>query len=317
VTNVFAYDRAAGTVTLLSHSEGQPARPGDHYSFFESLSADGRFVVLSSRARDLLTGVQPTQPGDRALYVYDRAAGKPVLISHATLMYPHLGISAAISADGRFVAFQSYLHDLVPGQAGDLGSIDVYLYDRLAGTTRLVSHAPGASTTSAYSGEEPPAISGHGRFVVYAARPPGAQHRNIFLFDQLSGQVQLVSRSRQGEEASGDCSQARISADGRYVAFASRADDLTADPVTAVGSPPAMADNVYLYDRVTMTTTLVSRSFRPPYGGGNLGSTGPVLSGSGGFVLFDSLASNLVPGDFNRSQKGGSLSDVFLYSPTP
>ncbi len=316
VTNVFAYERAAGTVALLSHAEGHPARPGDHYSFFESLSADGRSVVISSRARDLLTGVQPTQPGDRALYLYDRVTGKPALISHATVMYPHLGVSAEISADGRFVAFQSYLHDLVPGQAGDLHSIDVYLYDRLAGTTRWVSHAPGASTTPELSGEEPPAISGDGSFVVYAARPPGAQHRNIFLFDRISGQVQLVSAGTQGEEANGSCSRPRIAADGRYIAFASQATNLTADPITAIGSPPIAPINIYLYDRVTMTMTLVSRSFRPPGGGGNRDSTGLVLSGTGGFVLLDSLASNLVPGDFNGGPDG-SLSDVFLYSPLP
>jgi Tol biopolymer transport system component len=327
--DVFLYDRASGAVTLLSHSDGFPSTVGDDGSYLDALSADGRFVAVSSFADDLLAGVQlPEDLFEGALYLYDRTTGKPVLVSHAAGM-PNQALGGAggvLSADGRFLAFQTFYSGLVPGDSDPNGSstLDVYLYDRVTGATRLVSHAQGSPTTATGASDEPLAISADGRFVAYAggyaAPPPGSPYRNILLFDRISGQVELVSHGARGEEANGDCSRARVSADGRYVAFASQATNLTADPVTGNAFYSGrVSSNVYLYDRTAKRMTLVSRSFRPPYGGGNSGNAGgspdadaSELALSGSFVLFSSFSSNLVPGDFNLFS-----SDVFLYSPTP
>jgi Tol biopolymer transport system component len=328
--DVFLYDRASGAVTLLSHSDGFPATVGDDGSYLDALSADGRFVAVSSFADDLLAGVHlPEDLFEGALYLYDRTTGKPVLVSHAAGM-PNQALGGAggvLSADGRYLAFQTFYSGLVPGDSdpNDFGdTLDVYLYDRVTGATRLVSHAPGSPTTAAGASDQPLAISADGRFVAYAgglpAPPPGSPNRQILLFDRISGQVELVSHGARGEEANGDCTRARVSADGRYVAFASHAANLTADPVTGSAFTGKVSSNVYLYDRTAKRMTLVSRSFRPPYGGGNSGNNpggppdedAPEIALSGGFVLFSSFSSNLVPGDFNLFS-----SDVFLYSPTP
>ncbi|HEX4959275.1 MAG TPA: hypothetical protein VF173_00455 [Thermoanaerobaculia bacterium] len=328
--NVYLYDRASGAMTLVSHADGFPTRAGDGDSFLEALSADGRLLLLGTVATDLLNGVQILTDDSPALYLYDRTTGKLTLVSHpAGSPNTALGaFSGRFSADGHFIAFESFFNGFVPGEIepSGLATLDVYLYDRIAGTATLVSHAPGAPKTADGASEEPPAISGDGRFLAYAGGsstlPPGSQHKNIRLFDRLSGQVQLISKGTRGEEASGDCSKPRLSTDGRYLAFASQATNLTFDPVT--GAPPFgdVASNVYLYDQAAKKTTLVSRSIHSPRGGGNGGSAGDpprtdsgelALSASGGFVLFDSIASNLVARDFN----GEGMLDVFLYSPTP
>jgi Tol biopolymer transport system component len=322
---VYLYDRSSAATTLVSRAAGTVADEGNDDSFLSALSADGRFVVLASYATDLVSGVQTIDDRFSVLYLYDKAAGELTLISHpAGAPSVALGAgSAAISADGHYIAFQSYLNGFVPGEADD-NFLDVYLHDRVTGTTLLVSHEPGAPTTPAGARDEPPVISADGRFVAYAGGHAGSQHQNIFLFDRISGRVQLVSGGPQGEEANGECSHPRIAADGRYIAFSSQATNLTADPIEGDPLFLNVASNAYLYDRTTKRTALVSRSFRPPYGGGNSDSAdnprtdvgGLALSGSGGYVLFDSFASNLAPGDFNQF-RDSSLSDVFLYSPTP
>jgi hypothetical protein len=82
--------------------------------------------------------------------------------------------------------------------------------------------------------------------------------------------------------------------------------------VTSINVFGSVSVNVYLYDRTAKKMTLVSRSFRPPFGSGNAGAGDLALSAGGGFLLFSASASNLVPGDFNSF-----ASDVFLYSPAP
>jgi len=96
-----------------------------------------------------------------------------------------------------------------------------------------------------------------------------------------------------------------ISSDGRYVLFASAADNLVTNqntgPLSGLVSHPL---NVFIRDRVSGTTRLVSANFT---GGGGNGDSFPAdISTNGQFVLFESAASDLVPGDTN------SASDVFL-----
>jgi TolB protein len=327
--DVFVYDRTSGIVTLVTHRDGSPSMPGDDVSDLTALSADGRFLAVSSFASDLLPGIQlPDDLFTGVLYLYDRVQGKPVLVSHAAGSPNRAlgGFLGSLSADGRFLAFQSYDGGIVPGDGGSgTGTLEVYLYDRVGGATRLVSHAPGSPSTPSGAVDDRPVLSADGRFVAYsgghAVLPPGSSHhRNIHLFDRVSGQTELISQSPRREEGSGDSSRPSISADGRYVAFLSQATNLTADPVTASPFLGSVSNNVYLYDRTAKKMTLVSRSFLPPFGGGNgVDSgvpenldTGPVALSGGGFVLFSTVSSNLAPGDFN-----GAESDVFLYSPAP
>ena len=104
----------------------------------------------------------------------------------------------------------------------------------------------------------------------------------------------------------GDSGNPLISPDGRYVIFASTANNLVLNsnsaPIPALWLP---ALNVYLRDRNTGTTTLVSVN-QAGTEGGNADSLPRGVSTNGQFVLFESAASNLVPGDTNNQ------SDVFV-----
>ena len=123
----------------------------------------------------------------------------------------------AISRDGRYVAFLSPANNLVPGQidrnanGGGQESNDVFLYDRVARTTVLVSHDAAAVATGGNGESGAPAISADGRWVVFASQAanladglpedPHGQSR-IFLYDRVTEAVTLVSSS-EALEASG------------------------------------------------------------------------------------------------------------------
>src|SRR5262249_17387154 len=133
----------------------------------------------------------------------------------------------AISADGRFVAFLSLADNLVPG--GTNGQADIFLHDSQTGVTERVSVATGGTQRDGPSAK--PSISGDGRYVAFwsqATNPaPGVYPDQIYVHDRQTGTTELVSVSTGGAAANSACYyyRASISADGRYVAFWSAADN--------------------------------------------------------------------------------------------
>lgn len=208
----------------------------------------------------------------------------------------------ALSADGRFVAFRSTSTGLVPGQIDAPGTWDRFLYDRLTGTYRLVTHAPGSPVTATGDdqGSLEMALSAEGRFLAFASSAAGlvawqADDRgrtDIFLFDRETGAVTQVSP----EDRHSSWSAPRISADGRIVAFVNDAE---------------RAQQVLRYDRTTGELVTIADG----------GSFGPVLSADGSALAFASVASDLVPRDFNVALSesaeipSSAQRDVFVYSP--
>lgn len=140
-----------------------------------------------------------------------------------------VGSRVAISADGRWVAFASSARDLVPEPTS---GFDVYLRDRQAGTTTLVSHGPPGTAPNGASSS--PSISGDGRFVAFASLASNLvpQDTNgaadVFVFDARTGAITRVSTSSAGAQAAGWSSSPSISSDGRFVAFDSTAANLVA-----------------------------------------------------------------------------------------
>lgn len=150
-------------------------------------------------------------------------------------------------------------------------------------------------------------VSGDGRFTVFASDADNLvpldenEDSDIFLYDELTQILTRVSVNFQGEEATGDSSCPSISADGRFVAFASNAWNM-APGGTHVVDP---VWDTYLLDRQGPTLMRLS----VPIGGG-LGSDHsycPKVSANGNRVAFSSWASDLVPGDTN------GIEDVFVY----
>ena len=206
-----------------------------------------------------------------------------------------------ISADGRHVAFVSGATSLVPADTNTLE--DIFVHDRALRTTvRASVRTDGTQATGGDSFQ--PSISGNGRFVAFASSATNlvANDTNgrgdIFVRDLQTRTTTRVSVSSSGTQASANSFTPSISADGRYVAFASNASNLVSGDTNS-------ASDVFLHDRENGTTVRVSVAT----GGGQAlggGSERPSVSIEGAVVSFHSDATNLVPGDTNTK------SDVFV-----
>ena len=207
---------------------------------------------------------------------------------------------AAISADGQFVAFVSGASNLVPGDTN--GATDVFVRDRQAGTTSRVSVPTGGGQANGDS--DVPAISADGRFVVFISAASNLVSgdtngvADVFVRDRRAGTTSRVSVAAGGGQANGTSFDPSISADGRFVAYSSAASNL-------VRGDSNDTYDVFVLDRQTATTTRVS--VRSNGSQANNVSYTPRISGDGRSVAFVSLASNLVPGDTNRT------ADVFVH----
>jgi Tol biopolymer transport system component len=301
--DVFVRDRRLGETTRVSVSSAG-AVPND-FSFFPAISANGRFVAFASIASNLV-------PGDTNhrldVFVRDRVRGETTRVSVNSA-----GAEAddgsvwrpAISADGRFVAFESASTNLVPNDHN--GIRDVFVRDRRRGqTTRVSVSSSGAEQISGNGAEELgtiPAISANGRFVAFSSRGKNLVEgdRNdtddIFLRDRKRGETTRISVSSDGTEAN-DTSlfYPSISPNGRFVAFTSWASNLVP------GDENGHYEDVFVRDRKRGETTRVRENNRS----GSLYSGLPSISDNGRFVAFESPASDLVQGDRN-----GHV-DVFL-----
>jgi Tol biopolymer transport system component len=230
---------------------------------------------------------------------------------------------AAVSGDGRFVAFRSLASTLVPGDTNGVG--DVFVHDRSTGVTERVSvdsrerQAVGDQGGVLDTNFGPPAISGDGRYVVFASSAPNLvksdrnQVADIFVRDRAAGTTERVSVAGRKTEANGESSHPAISPDGRFVAFGSLADNLVAGDTN-------FAPDVFLVDRQAGTVERVSLSSTGEQADNT--SDGPAVSADGRFVAFASTASNLVPDDtddasdvFVRDRQGGTTESISIVSP--
>ena len=309
---VYLYDRQTGARTLVSRTHASATAGGDNQSDGAVLSADGRFVVYSSDASDLVTGLVKPLPGAQ-LFLYDRTTGSTVLVSHASTS-PATGadsysVDPVISADGRYVAFASPAENLVAGQNDPNSFLDVFLFDRLSGTITLVSREAGAPTTTV--GGFFPILSADGAYVAFFSASASADgHHELFLYETASGTISRVSRRSDdptvGEIASFETPPS-LSADGRFVAFVSSGEHLVSGQTES-----DLTRDVFVFDRVTGTTVLASRKAGSTAVTGNARSEAPTLSADGRYVAFVSWATDLVAG---QSDSAGTP-DVFLHDLT-
>jgi Tol biopolymer transport system component len=288
-SDIFLRDRESGTIERVSVS-GDDAQANSP-SYLSAVSADGRFVAFESYASNLVAGDTNGWPD---VFVRDRVAGttERVNVSSGGAQADQSSQFSAISADGRFVAFWSYATNLVAGDTNNVGA--VFVRDRVAGTTERVSVSGGGAQGNSDSFD--PEISGDGRIVVFAS---GASNLvagdtnnvgDVFIRDRVAGTTTRGDVSSGGAQANEGGGEAAVSADGRFIAFSSRASNLVA------GDTNGQFD-VFVRDLVAGTTQRVNVS-----GGGaqaNEDSSDPEFSADGRFVLFLSWASNLVAGDTN------------------
>jgi Tol biopolymer transport system component len=222
------------------------------------------------------------------------------LVSRTTAGAPADGDSSgpAISADGRLVAFASTADNL--SGEDDNAFFNVFARDLQAGITTLVSRATGPAGAAGDDFSDLVAISADGRRVAFRSRADNLSGDddnavdNVFVRDLQANTTTLVSRATgpAGAGGNGDSSEPELSADGRFVAFASTADNLSAEDDNAV-------TNVFVRDLQANTTTLVSRTDGPAGAGGDGNSVDPAISADGRQVAFTTLADNLSAEDDN------------------
>jgi hypothetical protein len=284
-------------------------------SYATSVSSDGRFVAFESTAPDVLPG---DTNGVSDVFVRDRSSGavERASVSSSEAQGNATSYAPRISPDGRFVTFESSA-SLVSADTNGLS--DVYVRDRQVGTTVLAS--PGVGGAPANGVSYLPSLSADGRYVAFhsAANNLVAGDTNglvdVFVRDLQAGTTTRVSVGAGGAQATGGASNlARISADGRYVAFSSLATNLVS------GDTNGTID-VFVRDRQAGTTSRVSVT----NGGAQVtaGSDEPAISADGRYVAFTSFGTNLVPVDTNasldvfvRDRQAGTTTRVSLLTGT-
>ena len=283
------------TITLVSVDSA--GNLGNDFSRSPSISADGRFVAFVSNASNLVPGDTNRETD---ILVRDTLTNTTTGVSVDSA--GNLGNSgsegASISADGRFVVFESYASNLVPGDTNS--NSDIFVRDTLTNTTtRAVEIASNPAFGSIFS--DPFSISADGRFVAFSSRAsnfvPGDTNSSydIFVRDTLTNTTTRVSVDSAGNQGDRGSNLASMSADGRFVAFDSNSFNIV---------PGINIYDVFVRDTLTNTTARVSvNSAGDP---GNRDSRNPSISADGRFVAFSSDASNLVLGDTNNTR------DIFV-----
>ncbi len=267
-------------------------------------------------------------------------SGTTIISTYHTSREGHKSYS--LSRDGRYVAFTSEAWDLVPGVAPGFLKSAVFLRDRVAGTTVLVSHGSSPTDTGNNSSWLP-RVSEGGEVVVFESNAFG-YGSSSYVFDRVTNGVQplpgltdvgttadgskLVARSTTGAEANvvlieratgvrrlishraGSPTETAspswspvVTPDGRFVAFLSTSPNL----VAGLGESPG-ASQVFLYDTVTSTCLLVSRAVAGGYANANSGYT-LRMNRDGRFIAYQSRATNLVHGQID----GEGTTDLFLF----
>ncbi|MCL5882404.1 MAG: hypothetical protein M1539_00225 [Actinobacteria bacterium] len=232
-TDVFLKDMQTGAVSLVS--AGADGSQGDDDSDAPSLSADGRFVAFRSLASSLAPGdtngktdvfLKDTQTGALTRVSTDASGAQGDAASGYT--------SLAISANGRFVAFESGASNLVPDDSN--GKRDVFIKDTQSGAIALVS-ASAAGVEGDEDSYESISVSADGRFVGFSSDASNlvagdanqaSGKTDIFLKDTQTGAIQLISSSSSGVQALGRSHMVSISGDALFAAFDSEAANLVA-----------------------------------------------------------------------------------------
>ncbi len=304
-TDVYVED-ASETNSRANVQNGTNAQTITDGASGAALSADGGVVVFQSRASDLvpMDGDGDPVPNNNRIDIYVRdvvSGGTALLIQDGVDGQRLDGNSqnASVSADGRFVVFQSNATNLVTAvddnSSGGSSLDDIFLHDRQTGETVMISQDVGTVEAAAAFN---PSISADGKTVVFlTANSFDVADTNglvdIYAYDVALGGLTLVSQSTGGVVGNQDAisftggqavSTPSVSANGRFVTWVSRADNLVAGDTNN-------SDDVFVHDLETGETSRVSVSSTGVEGDG--ASFDAQISDNGRFVAFESQATNL------------------------
>ena len=296
---------AAGSAKTTLVDFSTRGKQANLYTYAVAISAHGRYVVMNSDATNLV----PNDTNKRMdVFVRDRLTGRTTRVSVSSsgaqakaTAHPfggsHAPDTGAISPDGRYVLFVSDAPNLVAHDTNRAD--DIFVRDRITRRTTRVSVSSRGRQANGVSGN--PALSADGRYVAFSSsasnlvRGDTNRQPDVFVHDRQTGKTVRVSVSSAGRQANFASEEPALSADGRYVAFATAASNLAPHDTNGL-------ENIFVRDRRTGKTTRVSVTSGDGQATGSpthTGSNGPSISGDGRYVAFHSDASNLVPGDTN------------------
>jgi Tol biopolymer transport system component len=297
--DVFVHDRITHVTECESVDPTGATGNGDSSVFtIPTISDDGRYVLFESDATNLTGGNVPSGQ----LYLRDRSTATTEVVTMGLGGNAGDGVSdfGTITSDGSLVAFSSVADNLVWGDSNLVE--DIFLRDRVAGTTTRISLSPKGFQANLPS--TLPRITPDGRFVVfwsYASNLVSGDTNattDVFVDDVAAGTIERISVDSSGAEGNGWSMVGAISADGRYVAFVSVASNL-------VSGDTNNGSDIFVHDRTTGGTERIS--IDSSGGEANGDSSVPSISSDGRYVAFQSSATNLVSGDKNRRE------DVFVH----
>ncbi|MEO7795175.1 MAG: hypothetical protein ABIV06_10415, partial [Thermoanaerobaculia bacterium] len=320
--DVFHWSRSSETIALVSHAAGAPAVAGNGPGEAVAMSPEGRFVLFLSLASNLVAGATDANASVDA-FVWDHDTGETVLVSHAAGLPATAANGAstpiAMSTDGNYVLFTSSATDLVAAATDGNGATDVFLWNRGTDAITLVSHAAGAALTAGNGFAVAMAMSDNGRYIQFFAAAsnlvvggsdPNGSVEDAFSWDRLSGLVTLISHpeSLTTTTANGKSIPVATSADGRFVVFASRANNLISGE-----SDPNLGFDLFQWDELSGQVTLISRAASSPTTAGDEVAVFEAMSADGRFVAYSSSASALVSGQVDANGPNG---DAYLWDRT-
>jgi len=302
---IFRWDAQSAT-TLLISADMSGNVPSESICDSPKIDPTGRYIAFLSSASNLVTN---TLISGYHLYLQDATANITTLLDVDTNGFGSSVSPATVprmNEANSLSAFDSLDANLVANDRSH--NYDLFVRNISAGSNELISaHAPSLASVSPNG---PSTVSLHGVFpggwrILFSSEADNLiendtnAFRDVFIRDRISGTNILVSAATNGLPADGLSFEPVLSADGRFVAFTSSADNL-------VPNDTNHATDVFVRDLLTGTTTLASVNTSGT-ASGNKASSAPAIGIGGRYVAFRSLASNLV-----SPQVGGGSENLFV-----
>lgn len=320
---VFSLDRHSAVTPVSIRGDGELA--GARYDYgIPAVSADGRFVVFSSASTELDPRCAPLKDGTSPcnisqVYIRDLETG----VTEMASVTDDGGLpndwteKGDVSGDGRYVSFRTRATNVTADRdrPDPDPEFDIFVRDRLLRRTERVTLAKDGSEIHGQDAT----ISDDGRFVAFVGQfdsPSTPRHpygiQDVYVKDRLTGEVTLASIGNEGQRGNNDSITPQISPDGYYVAFWTRATNLSAGPTVldqVTNEAGVFQGWVYVYDlrRKRLSFECVSEDGRPT----NDHCVGPAISADGKYSLFWSTATNLLP-DAPRSVNVNQVVNLYL-----
>ncbi|MFW2373245.1 MAG: TolB family protein [Gammaproteobacteria bacterium] len=303
-SQIYLHDRLNGQTERVSVAADGGLENGS--SSHPAINADGRYIVYSSNANNLIVNDSSDTFSD--VFLYDRLNHVTEKISVASdgSSGDRFSNIASITDDGQIVAFSSFASNFSNDDTNN--GRDIFLHHRASRITERVHISYDGVQANESSGSR---ISGDGRFILFSSTATNLvigdtnNYRDVFVHDRLSATTERVNLSYNGSQANDDSFGRNISAGGRYVTYMSYANNLSPEDHFL-----NWWSDVFIFDRDTKTTELISVSSAGEIG--NYDSARPTVSSNGRFVSFHSAASNLTSDD-----NGLGRIDIFIRDRNP